>query len=103
MKLTTTENFGSQKYEIIGLVQGSMVQSKNIAQDIVSGFRNIIGGEINDYTQMLEEAREVATQRLIQHAHALGADAVVSFRYSTSSIMQGAAEILAYGTAVRFV
>lgn len=101
MKLTTTDSFGGQEFEILGIAKGGMVQAKNIGIDIVSGLKNLIGGEITDYTSMMEEARDIATQRLIQDAYSMGADAVICLRYSTSAIMQGAAEVFAYGTAVK--
>ena len=86
----------------MGLVKGNTVQSKNIGKDIGAGFKTIIGGEISGYTEMLREARQIATQRMIDEAEGLGADAVINVRFASSSIMQSAAEIIAYGTAVKF-
>ena len=103
MKITTTDSFEGREFQILGVAKGSMVQAKNIGIDIVSGLKNLVGGEISDYTNMIEEARDVATQRMIKDAAAMGADAIVCLRYSTSSIMQGAAEVFAYGTAVKFI
>lgn len=84
----------------LGLVQGSTVRSKHVGKDIMAGLKNIVGGELKGYTELLKEAREEATQRMIQQAEAIGANAVLNVRFSTSSITQGAAEMLAYGTAV---
>jgi uncharacterized protein YbjQ (UPF0145 family) len=103
MMVTTTERIPGKEYEILGLVKGNMIQSKNIGKDIGQGLKSIVGGELKWYTQMMSEARDNATQRMVEEAQAMGADAVVSVRYTTSSVMQGAAEILAFGTAVKFV
>ena len=82
--------------------KGNVVQSKNIGKDLLAGFKNIAGGEIKSYTEMLAEARHIATMRMISEAEAMGADAVISMRFASSSVMDGTAEIIAYGTAVRF-
>jgi len=103
MILTTTENISGKQLEHIGIVKGSVVQSKHIGKDIASSFKTIIGGEIRSYTQMLDEARAIATDRMMCEAQAMGADAVVCVRYASSAVMTGAAEIVAYGTALRFV
>lgn len=92
---------GKKVKEILGLVRGNTIQAKHIGKDIVAGFRNIVGGEIKEYTEMLSEAREIALKRMIEKAEKLGADAVINVRFMTSSVMGGAAEILAYGTAVK--
>jgi uncharacterized protein YbjQ (UPF0145 family) len=84
----------------LGLVQGSTVRSKHIGRDIMAGFKNVLGGELTGYTELLQESREEATQRMVAQAEAIGANAVLNIRYSTSSISQGAAELFAYGTAV---
>ena len=84
----------------LGLVQGSTVRSKHIGRDIMAGFKNVLGGELTGYTELLQESREEATQRMVAQAQAIGANAVLNIRYSTSSISQGAAELFAYGTAV---
>ena len=91
---------GKQIKETLGLVRGNTVQAKSIGKDIKAGFRNIAGGEIKEYTDMLAESREIALQRMTDKAKQLGADAVINVRFMTSAIMGGAAEILAYGTAV---
>jgi len=92
---------GKEIKGILGLVRGNTIQAKSIGKDIKAGFRNIAGGEIKEYTEMLAEAREIALKRMEGKAQNLGADAVINVRFMTSSIMGGAAEILAYGTAVK--
>ncbi len=84
-----------------GLVQGNTVQAKHVGRDIMAGLKNIVGGELKGYTELLQTAREQATQRMIEEARTLGANAVINVRYSTSSITQGASELYAYGTAVK--
>ena len=101
--LTTTEHISGLEVETLGLVQGSTIQSKNIGKDISQSFRTLVGGELRAYTEMMDEARALATQRMVKQAEDLGADAVVCVRYATASIMQGAAEVIAYGTAVKFL
>ena len=92
---------GREVKEILGTVRGNTVQAKHIGKDIVAGFRHVVGGEIKEYTEMLSEAREIALKRMEDKAQKLGADAVVNIRFMTSAIMANAAEILAYGTAVK--
>ena len=92
---------GKEIKETLGLVRGNTIQAKNIGKDIVAGFRQLVGGEIKEYTEMLSEAREIALQRMVDKAEKLGADAVINVRFMTSAVMGGAAEILAYGTAVK--
>jgi len=92
---------GRKIKEALGLVRGNTIQAKHLGKDIVAGFRNIVGGEIKEYTDMLSEAREVALRRMIEKAKEMGADAVINVRFMTSAVMGGAAEILAYGTAVK--
>ena len=92
---------GREIKEVIGLVRGNTIQAKHIGKDIKAGFRQLVGGEIKEYTQMLSEAREIALRRMIEKAEELGADAVINVRFMTSAVMSGAAEILAYGTAVK--
>lgn len=104
MIITTTETVPNKEIaEIVGLVRGSTVRARNIGQDIFAGFKNIVGGEIEEYTKLQAQAREQAMQRMIQDAERLGADAIVNIRITTSMIMQGSSEIMAYGTAVKFV
>lgn len=92
---------GKEISESIGIVRGSTVRARNIGRDIFAGLKNIIGGEISEYTKLLADSREEALERMLKDAERLGADAVVGVRFSTSQIMQGAAEIMAYGTAVK--
>jgi uncharacterized protein YbjQ (UPF0145 family) len=99
----STENIPGQKYELIGLVKGSMIQSKHLGKDIGNLMKSLVGGELKGYSQMLNEARAIATKRMMEEAAELNADAVVNTRYATSAVMQGAAEMLVYGTAVKFV
>ncbi|MCD6557101.1 MAG: YbjQ family protein [Bacteroidales bacterium] len=102
MKLFTTETIaGKEITESLGMVRGSTVRARNIGRDIFAGLKNIVGGEISEYTKLLADSREEATARMIKDAESLGADAVVNVRYTTSAVSQGAAEILAFGTAVK--
>ena len=103
MVIVNTPTIEGQAIQTLGLVNGNTVQSKNAFKDIGAGFKSMVGGELVSYTKMLAEAREVALQRMMQQAQALGADAVVNVRFSSASVMDGAAEILASGTAVKFV
>ena len=99
MLLVTTETITGKELELLGLVKGSTIQSKHLGKDITQGFKTLVGGELKAYTEMMNEARTLATQRMIEEAQRLNADAIVAMRYSSSSIMQGAAEVMAYGTA----
>tara|TARA_B100000902_G_scaffold243864_1_gene230899 strand:+ start:20 stop:334 length:315 start_codon:yes stop_codon:yes gene_type:complete len=102
MIITTTENIPNQEItESLGIARGSTVRARNIGRDIFAGLKNIIGGELSEYTKLQADSREQAIQRMEKDAQRLGADAVVNVRISTSVITQGAAEILAYGTAVK--
>ena len=103
MKLYNIDYIPGQDIEALGLVRGAVVQSKNFGKDFMAGMKTLVGGEIKGYTEMLNEARGIATKRMVDEAENLGADAVVNIRYGSSAIMQGAAEIVAYGTAVKFV
>ena len=103
MILLTIDNVPGREIEALGLVKGTVVQSKNFGKDFMAGMKTIVGGEIKGYTEMLIEARHIATKRMVDEAEALGADAVVGLRYGSASVMQGAAEVIAYGTAVRFL
>lgn len=103
MIIVTTDGIPGKNLEPIGLVKGEIVQSKHFGKDFLAGFRNLVGGEINEYTEMIAEARHYATERMLQEAERLRADAIVGVRFTSSSVMQGASEILVYGTAVRFV
>jgi uncharacterized protein YbjQ (UPF0145 family) len=101
MLLITTEQIPGKTYQVLGLVKGQTVHSKNIGRDIAAGLKTLVGGELTGYTEMMAEARALATKRMVEEAEALGADAVVGLRYASSAIMQGAAELVAYGTAVK--
>ncbi|HPG11328.1 MAG TPA: YbjQ family protein [Chitinophagaceae bacterium] len=102
MIITTTETVpGKEIVEILGVARGSTVRARNIGRDIFAGLKNIVGGEIQEYTKLQAQAREQALQRLAEDAQKLGADAVVCIRITTSMIMQGASEIMAYGSAVK--
>ena len=102
MIVTTTEKIPNKEVsEILGIARGSTVRARNIGRDIFAGLKNIIGGELSEYTKLQAESREQALQRMIEDGERLGADAIINIRISTSVITQGAAEILAYGTAVK--
>ena len=101
MILTNIETVpGSKIVEHFGLVQGSTIRAKHVGRDIMASLKNLVGGELKGYTQLLTEARKEATDRMVEQAEQLGANAVVNVRYATSSVAQGAAELFAYGTAV---
>ena len=102
MIVVTTESVpGREVTEVLGMVRGNAARAKNVGRDIVAGLKNLVGGELGAYTELMQESREQATQRMISEAQSFGADAVVNVRYNTSSIANAAAEILAYGTAVK--
>ena len=102
MKLVNIDYIPGQKIiEVLGIVKGQVVQSKNIGRDFMAGMKTIVGGEITSYTDMISMARKLATKRMVDEALALGADAVINVRYGSSSVMNGAAEIIVYGTAVK--
>jgi uncharacterized protein YbjQ (UPF0145 family) len=103
MLIVTTEHVSGKEIEMLGLVKGSTIQTVNAFKDIGAGLKTLIGGELTKYNEMMDNARRIATERMMADAQSMGADAVVGVRYATSSIMQGAAEVLAYGTAVRFL
>ena len=102
MKLYTTDFITDKEIETIQMVKGSIVFSKNVVRDVFAGLKSIIGGELAGYTEMLEQARQEATNRMVIQAQNIGADAIVSVRFMTSAVMAGAAEIIVYGTAVKF-
>lgn len=102
MILSTTEHIPNKKItEVLGIARGSTVRARNIGRDIFAGLKNIVGGEIEEYTKLQAQSREQAMQRMVTDAEGLGADAIVNIRLTTSMVMQGASEILAYGTAVK--
>ena len=102
MKLLNIDYIPGKEIEALGIVKGTIVQSKNFGKDFMAGIKTLVGGEITAYTEMLNEARQIAIKRMIDEAVALGADAVINIRFASSSTMQSAAEVIAYGTAVRF-
>lgn len=102
MKLTTSHTIpGKEITEVLDIVRGNTIRARHLGRDIMAGFKNIVGGEIKDYTKMLAESREQAIDRMIEEAEGLDADAIIGIRFVTSSVMQGAAELLVYGTAVK--
>ncbi len=102
MKLVNIDYIpGEEIVEALGIVKGTVVQSKNIGKDFMAGMKTIVGGEITSYTEMLNTARSMATKRMVDDAKNLGADAIINIRYGSSSVMSGAAEVVAYGTAVK--
>ena len=103
MILVNTDYISGKELEMLTLVKGSTIQTKNIGKDITQSFKTLVGGELKEYNNMMNEARALATKRMVEEAEELGADAVVHIRYASSAIMQGAAEVIAYGTAVKFV
>ena len=103
MILVNTDYITGKEFEMLGIVKGSTVQSRHIGKDISQSFKTIVGGELKAYNEMMCSARDIATQRMVQEAASMGADAIVNIRYVSSEIMQGAAEVIAYGTAVKFV
>ena len=103
MILVNTDFVSGKTIETMGVVKGSMIQAKHMGKDIMAGFKQIVGGELTGYSEMINEARSIATKRMVEEAEELGADAVINLRYTSATVMQGAAEILVYGTAVKFV
>ena len=103
MILVNTDYISGKELEMLALVKGSTIQSKNIGKDIAQSFKTLVGGELKAYNEMMNEARALATKRMVAEAEAFGADAIVNIRYASSAIMQGAAEVIAYGTAVKFI
>lgn len=102
MILVNTDYISGKEFEMLTMVKGSTIQSKNIGRDITQGLKTLIGGELKAYNDMMNEARALATKRMVEEATILEADAVVNIRYASSAVMQGAAEIIVYGTAVKF-
>ncbi|MBR1660579.1 MAG: YbjQ family protein [Oscillospiraceae bacterium] len=103
MIVVNTDYITGRNLATIGLVRGSTIQTKNVLRDFTQGLKNLVGGELGAYTDMMNKARDLATDRMVEEAQRLGADAVVNVRYTTSSVMEGAAEVMAYGTAVKFL
>ncbi len=103
MILVNTDYISGKELETLSLVKGSTIQSKHIGNDITQSFKTLVGGELKAYNQMMNDARALATKRMVEEAEALGADAIVNIRYASSAVMQGAAEVIVYGTAVKFI
>ena len=103
MILVNTDYISGKELEMLGLVKGSTIQSKHVGKDILQSFKTLVGGELKAYNDMMSEARAIATKRMVAEAEALGADAVVNVRYASAAVVQGAAEVIVYGTAVKFV
>lgn len=101
MLLLNIDYIPGKEIEALGMVKGTVVQSKNLGKDFMSAMKTLVGGELVSYTEMLVEARQIATKRMVDEAEALGADAIVNIRFGSSAVMQGAAEVVAYGTAVK--
>ena len=103
MILVNTDYITGKEFEMLGLVRGSTIQSKHLGKDIAQSFKTLVGGELKSYNEMMNEARALATKRMVAEAEQLGADAVVNIRYASAAVMQGAADVIAYGTAVKFI
>ena len=103
MILVNTDYISGKELETISIVKGSTIQSRHLGKDIAQAFKSMVGGELKAYNDMMNDARAIATKRMVAEAEALGADAVVNIRYASSAIMQSAAEVIVYGTAVKFV
>jgi uncharacterized protein YbjQ (UPF0145 family) len=101
MILVNTDYISGKELETLGLVKGSTIQSKNLGKDITQAIKSLIGGELKAYSEMMNEARALATKRMVEEAEQMGADGIVNIRYASSSVMQNAAEVIAYGTAVK--
>ncbi len=102
MIIVNTDFITGRELETISIVKGSIIQTKHIGKDIMSGLKTMVGGELHAYTDMMNEARAIATKRMVEEAEGLGADAVINVRYASSQVMQAAAEVIVYGTAVKF-
>lgn len=103
MILVNTDYISGKTLDTLSIVKGATIQSKHLGKDLMSGLKTIVGGELKAYTEMMNEARAIATKRMVEEATALGADGIVNIRYASSAVVQGAAEVIAYGTAVKFI
>lgn len=103
MILVNTDYISGKNIETLSIVKGSTIQSKHVGKDIMSSFKTLVGGELGSYNEMMNEARALATKRMVEEAKELNADGIVNIRYASSAIMQGAAEVIVYGTAVKFI
>ena len=102
MLIVTTDYISGKELDMLGIVKGATIQTKHLGKDITQSFKTLVGGELSAYTEMMNDARALATKRMVQEAEAMGADAIVGVRYGSAAVMQGAAEVFAYGTAVKF-
>lgn len=102
MKLVNIDHIPGQELEALDMVKGTVVYSKNLGRDFMAGMKTLVGGELVGYTEMLNDARKIAVKRMVDEANELGADAIINIRYGSSAVMQGAAEVIAYGTAVKY-
>jgi uncharacterized protein YbjQ (UPF0145 family) len=102
MLIVTTDYISGKELDMLGIVKGATIQTKHLGKDITQSFKTLVGGELSAYTEMMNDARALATKRMVQEAASLGADAIVGVRYGSAAVMQGAAEVFAYGTAVKF-
>jgi len=102
MLLVNIDYIPGKEFEVLGICKGTVVYSRNLGKDFMAGMKTLVGGEIEGYTEMLVTARQIASKRMVDEAEAMGADAVINMRYGSSSVMQGAAEVIAYGTAVKY-
>ena len=102
MKLLSIEYIPGVEFEPLGIVKGTVVQTKNVGRDFMAGMKTLVGGEITGYTEMLNEARQIATKRMVDEAKAMESDAIFGVKYGSSQVMSGAAEVIAYGTAVKY-
>ena len=103
MKLLSIDYIPGKEFDALGMVKGAVVQTKHFGNDFMAGMKTLVGGEITAYTEMLNEARQIAVKRMVDEAMAMGADAGIGVRYSSAQMMQGAAEVVAYGTAVKYI
>ncbi|MBR2810792.1 MAG: YbjQ family protein [Solobacterium sp.] len=103
MKLLSIDHIPGKEYEALGMVKGAVVQTKHLGKDFMASMKTLVGGEIAEYTEMLNEARQIAVKRMVDEALTLGADAVIGVRYGSAQMMQNAAEVIAYGTAVKYL
>lgn len=102
MLLVNTDFITGKELETLGIVKGNVVQCRNVGRDFMAGIKTLVGGELKEYTEMLNQARQIAIKRMVDEAETMGADAIINIRYASSSIMQGEAEVIAYGTAVKY-
>ncbi len=102
MLLVNTDFITGKELETLGIVKGNVVQCRNVGRDFMASIKTLVGGELKEYTEMLNQARQIAIKRMVDEAETMGADAIINIRYASSSIMQGAAEVIAYGTAVKY-